>query len=61
MSRTGNFVIDMQSDAVELGRDEFVNKYGENNAYVWDQVRYAWTTPEPDPDPYCYPGSDPQE
>lgn len=58
MSKTGNFVIDIQADAVELGRDEFVNNYGENNAYVWDQVRFQ---PEPDPEPYYYPGSDPQE
>lgn len=59
MSNMGNFVIDMQSDAVELGRAEFINKYGEHNVYVWYQVRYPPS--EPDPEPYCYPGSDPQE
>ena len=61
MSNMGNFVVDMQADAVEMSRDEFSMKYGANNLYVWDQVRYAWTDPEPDPDPYCYPGTDPQE
>lgn len=61
MSKMGNFVIDMRTDAVELGLDEFINKYGAHNKYVWDTVRYTWTDLEPDPEPDYYLGSDPEE
>jgi hypothetical protein len=57
MSKMGNFVMDMQVDAVDMTLDEFTNKYGLHNVYIWKQARY---TQEPDPEPYYYPGSDPQ-
>jgi hypothetical protein len=60
MSKMGNFVLDMQTDAVELGRDQFVNKYGAHNSYIWDQVRFGSYLPD-EPDDYYYPASDPQD
>lgn len=59
MSKMGNFVLDMQSDAAHMDHKEFVEKYGIHNLYVWQQAHYS--QPEPDPEPYYYPGSDPQE
>jgi len=58
MSNMGNFVVEMHTDAIELTKEEFCIKYGEHNAFEWERVRF---TQEPDPEPYYYPGSDPQE
>lgn len=59
MSKMGNFVIDMHVDAARMTLEEFENKYGNHNRWVYTQYRYGENT-EPDPEPYCYPGSDPQ-
>lgn len=59
MSKMGNFVVEMHLDAREMTKEEFVNKYGAHNSFEWERVRFV--EPEPDSDPFCYPGSDPQE
>lgn len=59
MSKIGNLVIDMREDAVHMELKDFTEKYGVHNLYVWQQVHLL--EPEPDPEPYYYPGSDPQE
>lgn len=55
MSKMGQAIFEMQEDAVELTRDEFVKKYGKQNADVWDNID------KPESDVFCYPGSDPQQ
>lgn len=42
----GNFVLDMQTDAVRMTLEEFTDKYGVHNAYVWQQQHYTWDLPE---------------
>jgi hypothetical protein len=39
MSKTGQWVLEMQEDAWELTRDEFIAKHGEHNVDVWDQIK----------------------
>ena len=36
MSKIGNWVLEMTEAATELTREEFIKKYGEANADVWD-------------------------
>ena len=36
MSKTGQWVLEMQEDAWDLTREEFVAKHGEYNVDVWD-------------------------
>ena len=36
MSKIGNWVLEMTEAAAELTREEFIKKYGEANADVWD-------------------------
>ena len=36
MSKTGQWVLEMQEDAWELTREEFIAKHGEHNVDVWD-------------------------
>ena len=37
MSKTGQWVLEMQEDAWDLTREEFVAKHGEHNVDIWDQ------------------------
>lgn len=60
MSKMGNFVVDMYTDAVDMTLQEFTDKYGNHNSYVWTQARFGEYLLG-DEEPYCYPGSDPQE
>ena len=41
MSKMGNFVLDMQTDAIEMSLQEFVDRYGNHNTYIWNQARYG--------------------
>ena len=36
MSKIGNWVLEMTEAAAELTREQFIKKYGEANADVWD-------------------------
>lgn len=56
VSKMGNFVLDMQTDAVRMTREQFTDQYGDHNLWVWQQQHYA----EPDEPVGVYPGSDPQ-
>ena len=45
MSRMGNDFFDMQEDAMNMSKEEFVKKYGQINADLWEQI---WNSQEPD-------------
>lgn len=38
MSKIGNWVLIMNEAAVELTREQFIKKFGEANADVWDSI-----------------------
>jgi len=38
MSKTSNWVLIMNEAAAELTREQFIKKFGEANADVWDSV-----------------------
>jgi len=46
MSKTGQDFFDMQEDAIELTKEQFVKKYGVINADLYDQI-----LEQNDPDP----------
>lgn len=60
MSKTGNFFFEMQEHAREMTLSEFVARYGHSYTTVWTDINLE-THGEPDPEPYYYPGSDPQQ
>ena len=47
MSKMGQAIFEMQEDAYEMSREEFVEKYGKQNADVWDNI---CNDLEPDPE-----------
>ena len=47
MSKTGNDFFNMQEDAMEMTKEEFVKKYGQVNADLYEQI---WNNREPDPE-----------
>ena len=47
MSKTGNDFFNMQEDAMEMTKEEFVKKYGQVNADLYEQI---WNNQEPDPE-----------
>ena len=38
MSKTGAWVLDMQEDAGNLTKEEFIKKHGEHNLDLWEEV-----------------------
>ena len=44
MSRMGQDFFDMQEDAISLTKEDFVKKYGANNADIYDKI---WEDYEP--------------
>tara|TARA_B100001057_G_C22425081_1_gene785126 strand:+ start:365 stop:574 length:210 start_codon:yes stop_codon:yes gene_type:complete len=38
MSKTGAWVLQMQEEAAELTKDEFIKKHGEHNLNLWEEV-----------------------
>lgn len=54
MSKMGQAIFEMQEDAREMSREQFIEKYGKSNADIWDEIYLSQ-----DNEPY-YPGSDPQ-
>ena len=38
MSKTGAWVLNMQEDAGDLTKDEFIKKHGEHNLDIWTEV-----------------------
>ena len=38
MSRTGDWVLSMQEDALEMTRVEFIEKHGEYNVHIWEYM-----------------------
>ncbi len=38
MSKTGAWVLNMQEDAANLTKDEFIKKHGEHNLDIWTEV-----------------------
>ena len=47
MSRTGQNFFQMQEDAMEMTRDEFIKKYGKINEDLYERI---WNDNEPDPE-----------
>jgi hypothetical protein len=47
MGKMGNDFFDMQEDAMEMTKEEFVKKYGQINADLYEQI---WNSQEPDPE-----------
>jgi hypothetical protein len=45
MSKMGQAIFQMQEDAYEMTREEFIEKYGENNADIYDQL-WDWASPD---------------
>ena len=52
MSKMGQDFLEMQTDAVNLSREDFVKKYGAVNADLYEQIN---TDAESD---WVYPGQD---
>ena len=52
MSKMGQAIYEMQEDAMEMSREEFVKKYGKANADVYDELY------KNNEEPYVYPGGD---
>ena len=49
MSKMGQLAIEMQEDAQNMSRNEFVDKYGTSNIAVWDEVTgFGWDELETD-------------
>jgi hypothetical protein len=46
MSKIGNWFLDMQEAAAELTKEQFIKKYGEANAEVWDDVHHPKDEPD---------------
>jgi hypothetical protein len=38
MSKTGAWVLQMQEEAAEMTKDEFIKKHGEHNLDLWEEV-----------------------
>ena len=38
MSKTGAYYLDMQEDAENLTKDDFIKKHGEHNLDIWNEV-----------------------
>ena len=38
MSKTGAWYLDMQEDAENLTKDDFIKKHGEHNLDIWNEV-----------------------
>ena len=38
MSKTGAWYLDMQEDAANLNKEEFIKKHGEHNLDLWTEV-----------------------
>jgi hypothetical protein len=47
MSKMGNSFFEMQEDAIEMSKEEFVKKYGKLNEDIYDQIR-SGRDPEPE-------------
>ena len=41
MSRIGNYVLDMQEDAVRMSLQQFITRYGFSAAEMWHDVNYG--------------------
>jgi hypothetical protein len=49
MSKIGNWVFEMQEDAQDMTRTDFVFKHGTSNIAVWDEVNgFGWDEFEPE-------------
>ena len=38
MSKTGAWLLQMQEEAAEMTKDEFIKKHGEHNLDLWEEV-----------------------
>lgn len=38
MSKTGAWVLQMQEEAADMTKDEFIKKHGEHNLDLWEEV-----------------------
>jgi hypothetical protein len=47
MSRMGQDFFDMQEDAISMTKEDFIKKYGANNADLYEQIL---NDQEPDPE-----------
>ena len=60
MSKTGAWVLEMQEDAAELTREQFIAKHGPNQVAIWDEyspdskLRFDYDAHENDPWDYYY-------
>jgi hypothetical protein len=52
MSKTGQWVFEMQEDAQWCSRDVFIRKHGLSQAVVWDEVQDEMNGDAPDPEAY---------
>ena len=46
MSKIGAWVLDMQEDAVDMTREQFILKHGEGCVDVWEQVHNPINEPD---------------
>jgi hypothetical protein len=52
MSKTGQWVFEMQEDSCDMTLAEFVEKHGESQAVVWHEVQNEMNGDVPDPEGY---------
>ena len=52
MSKTGQWVFEMQEDAYDMTLAEFVKKHGETSSSIWHEVQDEMNGDAPDPEAY---------
>ena len=52
MSKTGQWVFEMQEDACDMTLAEFVEKHGESQSAVWHEVQNEMNGDSPGPEEY---------
>jgi hypothetical protein len=58
MSKMGSWVFEMQEDALELNRQDFVDRYGTAHLSVWDEVNgFGWDEQPAVTEEFVYYGS----
>jgi hypothetical protein len=43
MSKIGNWIMEMEEDAIEMCREEFIQYYGKSQCHIWERVNAGET------------------
>lgn len=50
MSKTGDWVLEMQEDCIYMDRGPWIEKYGTRFAYIYDEQMHIVPSMDPDPE-----------